>query len=207
MEKDAHVLFFLHRPLCSCSGCVGSGSLSITYFLYQWHCRLCIPGKQSLNHRVEPDTRSGEEPAFCREQVGTEQVELPSIWEVQAQWLPWQWHAAHQALWHHRPSVRKEARDGPKVRSSHRHASIVVHQAAWAHDLEVCWYEIKGWSIGCIGQLDDKYSFQYSSHGHHSHQAPEEIATVQACFWIMIHLKGTSEPIPSSLFQQGKKDS
>jgi len=31
------------------------------------------------NHRVEPDTRSEEEPSFCREQVGTEEVELPSI--------------------------------------------------------------------------------------------------------------------------------
>ena len=54
--------------------------------------------------------------------------------------------------------------------------------------------------------LDNMY-FQDSSHGHHSHQAAEEIGTAQACFWTMIHLKGTSEPIPSSLFQQGKKDS
>ena len=66
---------------------------------------------------------------------------------------------------------------------------------------------MKGGSIGCIGQLDDKYSFQHSSDAHHSHQAAEEIGTAQACFWSMIHLKGTSEPIPSSLFQQGKKDS
>ena len=35
MERDARVLFFLHRPWFSCSGSVGSGSLSITYFLYQ----------------------------------------------------------------------------------------------------------------------------------------------------------------------------
>ena len=34
---------------------------------------------QFWNQRVEPDTRSGEEPSFCREQVGTEEVELPSI--------------------------------------------------------------------------------------------------------------------------------
>ena len=61
---------------------------------------------------------------------------------------------------------------------------------------------MKGGSIGCIGQLDDKYSFQHSSDAHHSHQAAEEIATAQACFWIMIHLRGTSELIPSSLFQQ-----
>ena len=37
---------------------------------------MCIPGKQFLNHRVEPDTRSGEEPSLCREQVGTEEAEL-----------------------------------------------------------------------------------------------------------------------------------
>ena len=34
---------------------------------------------------------------------------------------------------------------------------------------------MKGGSIGCIGDLDDKYSFQHSSHGHHSQQAPEKI--------------------------------
>ena len=34
---------------------------------------------QFWNQRVEPDTRSGEEASFCREQVGTEEVELPSI--------------------------------------------------------------------------------------------------------------------------------
>ena len=92
------MLYFLHRPLFSCSGSVGSGSFSMPYFLSPRDCRLCIPGMQFWNHRVEPDTRSGEEPSFCREQVGTEEVELPSICEVQAQWWPWQWHAAHQAL-------------------------------------------------------------------------------------------------------------
>jgi len=205
MDRDARVLFFLHRPFFSYSGSGGCVSFSITYFLSQCDCRLCIPGKQFLNHRVEPDTRSGEEPPFCREQVGTQEVELPSIIEVQAQYLPWQWHAAQQALWHHWPSVRREAMDGPKLGSDHRHPSIAVHRAAWAHDLEVCWYEIKGWSIGYIGQLDYMYSFQHSSHGHHSHQAAEYIATAQACFWIMIYLKGTSELITSSLFPQGKK--
>jgi len=33
------------------------------------------------------------------------------------------------------------------------------------------------------------------------------IATLLACFWIRIYLKGTSELIPSSLFHQGKKAS
>ena len=79
MERDARVLSFLHRPLLSCSGSVGSGSFSITYFLSKGDCRLCIPGMQFWNQRVEPDTRSGEEPSLCREQVGTEEVELPCI--------------------------------------------------------------------------------------------------------------------------------
>ena len=65
---------------------------------------------------------------------------------------------------------------------------------------------MKGGSIGCIGQLDDKYSFQHSSDAHHSHQAAEEIATAQACFWIMIYLKGPSELITDRFLPQGKKD-
>ena len=64
---------------------------------------------------------------------------------------------------------------------------------------------MKGGSIGCIGQLDDKYSFQHSSDAHHSHQAAEEIATAQACFWIMIHLRGTSELILPVFSTRGKK--
>ena len=35
----------------------------------------------------------------------------------------------------------------------------------------------------------------------------KEISTAQACFWIMIYLKGPSELITSSLFPPGKKDS
>ena len=33
------------------------------------------------------------------------------------------------------------------------------------------------------------------------------IPTAQACFWIRIYLKGTSEVITASLFQQGRKAS
>jgi len=79
MESDARVLFFLNWPLFSCSGFLGSGSFSTIFFLSQRDCRVCIPGKQFWNHCVEPDKRSGEEPSFSREQVGTEEVELPSI--------------------------------------------------------------------------------------------------------------------------------
>ena len=35
----------------------------------------------------------------------------------------------------------------------------------------------------------------------------KEISTAQACFWIMIYLKGTSELVTSSLLEQRKKDS
>ena len=35
----------------------------------------------------------------------------------------------------------------------------------------------------------------------------KEISTAQACFWIMIYLKGTSELVTSGLLEQGKKDS
>jgi len=35
----------------------------------------------------------------------------------------------------------------------------------------------------------------------------KEISTAQACYWIMIYLKGTSELTTSSLFHQGKKAS
>ena len=79
MERDARVFSFLHRPLFPCSSSLGRGSFSTTVFRSQRDCRVCIPGKQFLNHRVEPDTRSGEEPSLCREQVGTEEAELPSI--------------------------------------------------------------------------------------------------------------------------------
>jgi len=42
MERDARVLFFLHQPLFSCTGSVGSGSFSILYYLSPWDCRLCV---------------------------------------------------------------------------------------------------------------------------------------------------------------------
>jgi len=51
----------------------------MTSFLSKRDSVLCIRVRQFWNQRVEPDTRSGEEPSFCREQVGTEEVELPSI--------------------------------------------------------------------------------------------------------------------------------
>jgi len=149
--------------------------ISIPYFPSQCDCRLCIPGKQFLNHRVEPNTRSEEEPSFCRDQVGTEEVELPSIWEVQAKLVAMAMACCPPSIVTPQTLCEKKGSWWAQVGSSHRHTTIDVYQAAWAHDLEVCWYEIKGWSIGCIGYFDDKYSLQHSSHWHHFHQAPEYI--------------------------------
>ena len=118
-------------------------------------------------------TCSGKGTSLCREQVGPEWAELPSLWKVQDSWFPQQWHDAHWDLWHNRISVRGVRPDGTQVVSSHPNTSRDVRWAPWASALEVCWYWCKGWSIWWVVEFDKQYYLHLYPHGQLSHKSPK----------------------------------
>ena len=145
-------------------GYLGSGSFSITYFLSKWYFIPCVSGmsvwKTTLTLKCH--TCSGKNASLCGDQMGPEWAELTSLWKVQVNWLPQQWHYDHQALWHNSLSVRGEGRDGPHVGCSLPHTSRHERSAPWAVVLEVCWYWCKAWSIRWVVQFDRRYYLHFN---------------------------------------------
>ena len=112
-------------------------------FSFQKRLWLCIPRKQFLKHRVETDTLSGEEPSWHTflwsaggHKLGAVAFHLRSSGPMLAMAMaccPGSI-VTPQTLYENRGEWWVQ---GGKISPS---PSIVVHLAAWALDLEVCWY-------------------------------------------------------------------